>query len=83
MRAWREQIVLETRLNHPPANKTLESDAGRDTEESERHWLGDSAAGDEVDGREDEGETDKAAPLAVQPFHVVDFLEFSEVHVGV
>lgn len=83
VRAWRKEIILQPRLDHPPSNKPLESDAGRDTQQGERHWLGDSAAGDEVDCREDEGETDEAAPLAVEPFHVVDFLEFGEVHVGV
>lgn len=28
MAPWREKVILETRLDHPPADKTLESDAG-------------------------------------------------------
>lgn len=83
VRPGSEQIILETRLYHPPSNDALETDESRDTREIPGHFGSHSAAGDEVGGRDNEREANEATPDTVGPFHEVDLLEFFEVHVGV
>lgn len=83
MRARSKEIVLETRLDHPPANETLETDQARDTEEVEGHSGGDSAARDKVQRRQDERHADEAAPESMGPLHEVNLLELLQRHVRV
>lgn len=78
-----EEVVLETGLDHPPADEALEADQAGDAEQVERHPGRDPAAGDEVERGEDEGEADEAAPEAVRPLHEVDLLELVKGHVRV
>lgn len=81
--AWRKEIIFETRLDHPPAKEALETNHTSNTSDAQSHWLGDPSLGDKIDSREDERQANKSAPEAVDPFHVVNFLEFRQVHVRV
>lgn len=57
-----EELVLEARLDHPPANGTLETDQTADTSQTPGHGLANSFADDEVDGGQEEGDADHSAP---------------------
>lgn len=83
VRAGSKEIILETRLDHPPADDALEADQAGDAEEVDGHLGGDLAAGDKVQRREDKGHADEASPETVEPFHKVNLLEFVEGHVRV
>lgn len=83
VRAGSKEIVLETRLDHPPADEALDANQTGDAEQVERHLGRDFAASDKVQRGEDEGEADEAAPQPVRPFHVVDLLELVQGHVRV
>lgn len=78
-----EEVVLETRLNHPPTNDALKADERGDTSNVEGHGEGDTAAGNKVEGGQDEGYADDTAPDAVGPFHEIDLLKLGEGHVRV
>lgn len=83
VRAGSKEIILETRLDHPPADDALEADQAGDSEEVDGHLGGDLAAGDEVQRGEDKGHANEASPETVEPFHKVDLFEFVEGHVRV
>lgn len=83
MRARSEEIVLETRLDHPPANEALETDQTGDTEEVDGHPGGDSAARDKVQRGKDKRHANEATPEAMGPFHEVNLLELLQRHVRV
>lgn len=78
-----KEVILETGLDHPPADEALEANESRNTNKSASHARGDAATSDEVDGREDEGHADEAAPETMGPLHEVDLLELLEVHARV
>jgi hypothetical protein len=78
-----EKLVLEARLDHPPADNTLHSNETADTTETPGHGLANLPSRDEVDGRQQGSETDDSAPQTVSPFHPVDLLEVVQVHVRV
>lgn len=80
MGAGSKEVILETGLDHPPTNEALEADESRDANKSAGHTRGDAATSNEVDGREDEGHADEAAPETMGPLHEVDLLELVEVH---
>ncbi len=78
-----EEVVFQSGLDHPPADEALDADYGGDTGETCGERARDAATSDEVDGGEDEGEADHAAPQAVRPFHKVDVFELVKCHGGV
>jgi hypothetical protein len=78
-----EKLVLQTRLDHPPADDTLHSNESADATETPGHGLADLPARDKVDGRQQESNADDSAPQTVSPFHPVDLLELFQIHVGV
>lgn len=78
-----KEIVLQSRFHHPPSDEALESNQACDAAETERHALGNPSTRDEVDCGNHEREPDEAAPKSMDPFHVVDVLEFGERHVRV
>lgn len=81
--AGSKEVILETGLDHPPANEALEADESRDANKSASHARGDAATSNEVDGGEDEGHADEAAPETMSPLHEVDLLELGEGHARV
>lgn len=83
MRARSKEIVLETRLDHPPANEALETDQAGDAEKVDGHSGRDSAARDKVHRGKDKREADEATPEAMGPFHEVNLLELLQRHVRV
>lgn len=81
--ARREEVIFQTRLDHPPADEALDADYGGDTGEACGERARDAATSDKVDGGEDEGEADHAAPEAVRPLHEVYVFELVKCHGGV
>lgn len=81
--AGSEQIILQSGLDHPPADEALEADQGGYSEQTDGHGRGDFAAGDEVDGGDGKRQADETPPLSVRPFHKINFLELVDVHVRV
>lgn len=78
-----EEVVLDAGFDHPPAEEALESDEGGDAGNPRGHAGGDSAPGDEIEARENEGEANDTAPEPVGPFHVVYELVALEIHVWI
>ncbi len=83
VRALGKQVVLEARLDHPPADEALEANQGRDAEQVGGHLGGDAAAGHEVERRQDKAHANDTAPEPVAPFHKVNLFELVDGHVGV
>jgi hypothetical protein len=83
VRARSKQIILETRLDHPPADDTLETNQCRDSSKIQCHFGCNFATSDEVGGRNDKGQANEATPDTVKPFHKVDLLKFFKVHMRV
>ena len=67
-----EEIVFETRFDHPPAQEALEANKPSDTKQTERHGLRYVTASDKIKGGKDEGEAYGSAPESVNPLHPVD-----------
>lgn len=78
-----KKLILQTRLDHPPPNDTLEADESANASQAPRHGLADLLASDEEDGRKQEGDAHDSSPKSVSPFHPVDLLEVVQVHVRV
>jgi hypothetical protein len=78
-----EQVVLEPAFHHPPANDALEANHTADAGELEGHGRCDAATGDEVGGRQEEGDADDAPPQTMRPLHKVDLLELGQRHARV
>lgn len=78
-----EELVLQARLDHPPADHTLHSNERADAAETPGHGLANLPSRDKVDGRQQESDADDSAPQTVSPFHPVDLLEVFQVHVRV
>ena len=78
-----KEIVLQTTLDHPPANDALKANHAADGCEFPCHGGGDLAACDKVDGGHEEGQADDSAPQAMSPLHEIDVLELGEGHAGI
>lgn len=76
----REKVVLQSTLDHPPANKALEADESTDADKLDSHGCRDSAASDKIYGRHKETQTNDTAPKPVNPFHPVDLFELFNRH---
>ena len=83
MTAGLEEVVLESALDHPPANNTLEADHAADADQLPGHGRSHSASRDEVGSRQEHGDTDHTTPKSMSPFHEVDLLKVCEIHAGV
>lgn len=77
------ELVVEARLDHPPANCTLETEKHGDDAESSSDIGRNSLLGNKVNGRENKGEADESTPESVGPLHPEDELEFRKSNVGV
>ena len=62
MAARGKEIVFQTALDHPPAEEALESDHAANASELECHGWRHSSPRNEVDGRQEEGNTDDSPP---------------------
>lgn len=78
-----EEIVLESALDHPPTDNTLEANHAADAYKLEGRGRSDSLVSDKVDGRQKKGDTNDTTPQTVSPFHEVDLLELREGHARV
>lgn len=83
VRARSEEVILQTRLDHPPSDEALEPNQTRDAEDIQRHLRGHLAAYDKVHSGQHERHADEAAPEPMGPLHEEDLLELVERHVRV
>lgn len=77
------ELVVETGLDHPPSNGSLETEEHGNDTESASNVGRDSLSGDKVDGGKNKGESDESTPQTVGPFHPENELELGQRDVGV